>query len=98
MSASDPIIRIADLPDRVGQTVTLSGWVTHLRSSGKIAFIVMRDGTGVLQCVVAKKEVPETAWEAFATLTLETSLQAPGSCARMRGRRAGWNSASRISR
>jgi asparaginyl-tRNA synthetase len=78
MSASDPIIRIADLPDRVGQTVTLSGWVTHLRSSGKIAFIVMRDGTGVLQCVVAKKEVPETAWEAFATLTLETSLQVTG--------------------
>ena len=78
MSASDPIIRIADLPDRVGQTVTLSGWVTHLRSSGKIAFIVMRDGTGVLQCVVAKKEVPESAWEAFATLTLETSLQVTG--------------------
>ncbi|MEY2734354.1 MAG: asparaginyl-tRNA synthetase, partial [Gemmatimonadota bacterium] len=78
MAASDPILRIADLPDRVGQTVTLSGWVTHLRSSGKVAFIVMRDGTGVLQCVVAKKEVPEAAWEAFGTLTLETSIQVTG--------------------
>ena len=78
MTASDPIIRIADLPDRVGQTVTLSGWVTHLRSSGKIAFVVLRDGTGVLQCVVAKKEVPEATWEAFGTLTLETSVQVTG--------------------
>lgn len=78
MSASDPIIRIADLPGLVGQTVTLSGWVMHLRSSGKVAFVVLRDGTGTLQCVVAKKEVPEATWEAFGTLTLETSVTVTG--------------------
>ncbi len=78
MSSTEPVIRIADLPDRVGQTVTIRGWVTHLRSSGKIAFIVLRDGTGLLQCVVVKKEVDETSWETFGTLTLETSITVTG--------------------
>ena len=76
-SRTDPI-RIAELPSLVGSTVTLSGWVTHLRSSGKIAFIVMRDGTGLLQCVVPKKEVSEAAWDAFGKLTLETSITVTG--------------------
>ncbi|MFM8602508.1 MAG: asparagine--tRNA ligase [Gemmatimonadota bacterium] len=78
MSSTEPVIRIADLPDRVGQTVTVRGWVTHLRSSGKIAFIVLRDGTGLLQCVVVKKEVDEASWETFGTLTLETSIIVTG--------------------
>jgi asparaginyl-tRNA synthetase len=72
------VIRIADLPDRVGQTVTLRGWVSHLRSSGKIAFVVLRDGTGLLQCVVVKKEVDEASWATFGTLTLETSVTVTG--------------------
>ena len=78
MSSTEPVIRIADLPDRVGQTVTVRGWVTHLRSSGKIAFIVLRDGTGLLQCVVVKKEVDEASWATFGTLTLETSIAVTG--------------------
>ncbi|MGA1308369.1 MAG: asparagine--tRNA ligase [Gemmatimonadaceae bacterium] len=78
MSSTEPVLRIADLPDRVGQTVTIRGWVTHLRSSGKIAFIVLRDGTGLLQCVVVKKEVDETSWATFGTLTLETSITVTG--------------------
>jgi len=78
MSSTEPVIRIADLPDRVGQTVTVRGWVTHLRSSGKIAFIVLRDGTGLLQCVVVKKEVDEASWATFGTLTLETSITVTG--------------------
>jgi asparaginyl-tRNA synthetase len=78
MSSTEPVLRIADLPDRVGQTVTIRGWVTHLRSSGKIAFIVLRDGTGLLQCVIVKKEVDEASWETFGTLTLETSITVTG--------------------
>jgi asparaginyl-tRNA synthetase len=78
MPSTEPVIRIADLPDRVGQTVTVRGWVTHLRSSGKIAFIVLRDGTGLLQCVVVKKEVDEASWATFGTLTLETSITVTG--------------------
>ena len=49
--------RIDELSKYTGQTVTVRGWVTHLRSSGKVAFIVMRDGTGILQCVLVKKQV-----------------------------------------
>lgn len=70
--------RIADLPGLVGQTATLSGWVTHTRSSGKVAFVTMRDGTGILQAVVVKPQVSADAWEAFQQLSLECSLTVRG--------------------
>src|SRR6266498_3873239 len=70
--------RIEELPQLVGQTVLTRGWVTTTRSSGKIAFVVLRDGTGYLQVVLSKKEVPEAAWEAFGRLTQETSLEVTG--------------------
>ena len=54
------------------------GWVTHVRSSGKVAFIVMRDGTGTLQAVVVKSAVPPEVWERFAQLTQETSIAVTG--------------------
>src|SRR5438067_8813640 len=73
-----PFARIAELPERVGQTVTVRGWVTHLRSSGKIAFPVIRDGTGVLQCVLVKSAVAPETWETFGTLTLEASVAVTG--------------------
>ncbi len=71
-------VRIAELSSHVGLPVTVQGWVTHTRSSGKIAFIVLRDGTGYLQGVLSRKEVPEATWERFATLTLETSVALTG--------------------
>jgi asparaginyl-tRNA synthetase len=74
----DSVIRIQDLPSRVGQSVTTQGWVTHTRSSGKVAFITMRDGTGLLQCVVVKPQVSAPVWEAFQSLTLEASLSVTG--------------------
>jgi asparaginyl-tRNA synthetase len=70
--------RIAELSSHEGLPVTVQGWVTHTRSSGKIAFIVLRDGTGYLQGVLSKKELPEAAWERFATLTQETSVALTG--------------------
>jgi asparaginyl-tRNA synthetase len=70
--------RVSELPNHVGRTVTVRGWVTHVRSSGKIAFPVIRDGTGVLQCVVVKSAVPPETWEAFGRLTLETSVAVTG--------------------
>ena len=71
--------RIEALPSLVGQTVIVRGWVLTTRSSGKIAFVVLRDGTGYLQAVLSKKEVPEAAWEAFGKLTQETSIAVHGS-------------------
>jgi asparaginyl-tRNA synthetase len=70
--------RISALSHHAGGVVTVRGWVTHLRSSGKIAFIVLRDGTGTLQAVMVKKEVPEEVWARFAELTLETSVAVTG--------------------
>src|SRR3989475_595745 len=70
--------RIEDLPRLVGQTVTVRGWVTTTRSSGKIAFVVLRDGTGSLQAVLSKKDVSDAAWEAYGKLTQETSVAVTG--------------------
>ncbi|HYK82934.1 MAG TPA: asparagine--tRNA ligase [Gemmatimonadales bacterium] len=70
--------RIAELPPRVGQRVTVRGWVMTTRSSGKIAFVMLRDGTGYLQVVVSKKEVPDAAWDACGRLTQETSVAVTG--------------------
>jgi len=73
-----PPVRIADLRLHEGERVTVQGWVTTTRSSGKIAFLVLRDGSGYLQCVLPKKEVPEAAWQAFQALTQETSVAVEG--------------------
>jgi asparaginyl-tRNA synthetase len=71
-------VSIGDLPGVAGQTVTVRGWVTHLRSSGKVAFVVLRDGSGVLQSVLVKSAVPAETWDRFASLTLETSVSVTG--------------------
>ncbi len=62
----------------MGQTVRVRGWVTHLRSSGKVAFVVMRDGSGLLQSVLVKSSVTAEVWERFGQLTLETSIDLAG--------------------
>jgi asparaginyl-tRNA synthetase len=73
-----PYVRIADLSPHAGQNVRVKGWVTHLRSSGKVAFIVMRDGSGTLQCVLVKSSLPQEAWERFSQLTQETTIEVTG--------------------
>src|SRR5687767_14184468 len=73
-----PTPRIAELSAHAEQFVRLRGWVTHLRSSGKVAFIVMRDGTGLLQAVVVKSSVSPESWERFGKLTQETSIEVEG--------------------
>ena len=73
-----PYARIAELSAHPGQTVRVRGWVTHLRSSGKVAFIVMRDGSGTLQCVLVKSSVPVETWELFPQLTQETTIEVGG--------------------
>ena len=73
------LVRIAELRDHVGKTVTVRGWTTHTRSSGKIAFVVARDGTGLLQAVLVKNDVGPEVWERFGALTQETSVMLTGS-------------------
>ena len=71
-------VQISGLRAHVGETVTLRGWVVTTRSSGKIAFVVVRDGSGTVQGVLSKKEVPESIWAAFGSLTQETSVALTG--------------------
>jgi len=70
--------RIAELPQLVGETAAISGWVTTTRSSGKIAFAVVRDGTGELQCVVSKADVGDEVWARVGALTQESSVRVTG--------------------
>src|SRR6266446_4134322 len=70
--------RIEDLPPLAGQTVITRGWVMTTRSSGKIAFVSLRDGTGYLQVVLSKKDVADRVWEALGTLTQEASVEVAG--------------------
>jgi len=70
--------RIETLPQHAGAVVTVRGWVMTTRSSGKIAFVTLRDGTGYLQVVVSKKDVADTAWAAVATLTQECAVLVTG--------------------
>lgn len=72
------LVRIGDLPALVGQPATVRGWVMTTRSSGKIGFIMLRDGTGYLQAVISKGESGEAAWEVFQHLTQETSVAVSG--------------------
>jgi asparaginyl-tRNA synthetase len=70
--------RIADLPSLGEGPVTVRGWVMRTRSSGKIGFIVLRDGSGYLQAVLLKQDVPPELWERFKALTQETAVAVTG--------------------
>ena len=65
---------INQLSEHVGEEITLKGWLYNLRSSGKLLFPQLRDGTGIVQCVVFKKAVPEETWEALKNLGQESAL------------------------
>ncbi|MDH5197662.1 MAG: asparagine--tRNA ligase, partial [Gemmatimonadota bacterium] len=70
--------RIADLPSLEASAVTVRGWVMRTRSSGKIGFVVLRDGSGYLQAVILKNEVAPELWECFKGLTQETAVAVTG--------------------
>jgi asparaginyl-tRNA synthetase len=67
-------ITIADAARHVGETVEIPGWLYNLRKSGKIVFPILRDGTGLMQCVAVKNAVPEDLFEELKHLTQESSL------------------------
>ncbi|HVB98052.1 MAG TPA: asparagine--tRNA ligase [Candidatus Dormibacteraeota bacterium] len=71
------VVTIEQIAACEGQEVTLQGWLYNLRESGKLLFPQFRDGTGVVQGVVSKKEHPE-AFAALADLTQESSLEVTG--------------------
>jgi asparaginyl-tRNA synthetase len=64
--------------------VTLRGWVYNKRSSGKLQFILLRDGTGIIQCVAFKGNFPAEQFEMLDRLTQESSIEIRGKFARTR--------------
>jgi asparaginyl-tRNA synthetase len=69
---------INELSQHVGQEVTIKGWLYNLRSSGKILFPQLRDGTGVVQCVALKASVASEIWDALKGLGQESALAIRG--------------------
>src|SRR3954469_2113219 len=73
-----PSVRLSELGAHAGHQITVRAWVTHLRSSGKIAFAALRDGSGTAQAVFVKSEVGDELWSRVAELTTETSVEITG--------------------
>ncbi len=71
-------VHIADLRNHVGETVTLRGWLYNRRSSGKLHFLEVRDGTGIVQCVVFKGNVAPETFAAADHIQQESSIEVVG--------------------
>jgi len=71
-------IYIEDLAGHVGEEVTIRGWVYNKRAGGKIRFLIVRDGTGLLQCVIVRSNVSDEVFSAFESLSQESSLTITG--------------------
>ena len=69
---------IEDLKAHADETVVLRGWVYNMRSSGKILFLILRDGTGRCQCVMSRKEAGEEQFERVKKLPQESSVTVTG--------------------
>ncbi len=74
MSTSVPWIRIAGAAEHVGAMVEVRGWVTHHRSSGKVRFCLVRDGSGLMQCVAGIGDVSAEDWERLGSLSQESAV------------------------
>jgi asparaginyl-tRNA synthetase len=77
MTKGNPVY-IDQLKSHVGQEVTLQGWLYNSRASGKIQFLIVRDGTGLCQCIVEKGKVPDELFEQLKRLGQESSLSVTG--------------------
>src|SRR5512139_1679616 len=71
-------ISIRKLKHHVGETVTLRGWIVQKRSSGKIGFLQFRDGSGVVQAVASRADLPEAAWADVERVTQESTVHLTG--------------------
>ncbi len=71
-------VDIRHLPDHVGEEVAIHGWLENKRSSGKIGFLQIRDGSGTVQAVVLKKQVSDAVWEAVSEVTQESTIAITG--------------------
>jgi asparaginyl-tRNA synthetase len=83
-------VQIEHIADHIGQEVTVRGWLYNRTDKGRLQFLLVRDGTGMIQCVAFERELPPHAFAAASALTQESSLivtgtvredrRAPGGC------------------
>src|SRR3989337_4581527 len=73
-----PAVILKDVAKFAGKEVSLNGWAYNIRSSGKIMFILFRDGSGDIQIVIEAKSVSKETWETASKLNQESSLQVTG--------------------
>jgi len=78
MSEGPARVTIADLRAQVGRTAEIRGWLLRRRSSGKIHFLLLRDGTGVVQAVISRQDVADKTFDTAGSLPQESSLIATG--------------------
>lgn len=69
---------IRDVSNHTNEEITIKGWLYNIRSSGKLMFPQIRDGSGIIQGVVSKRDVSEKVWNDFASLTQESSITVRG--------------------
>ncbi|HYM70901.1 MAG TPA: asparagine--tRNA ligase [bacterium] len=69
---------IGDIGEHVGEEVEIRGWVYNLRSSGALRFLLVRDGSGILQTVAVRAELPPEVFEAVGALTQESAVVVEG--------------------
>ncbi len=72
------LIYIRDLQNHLNEIVQLSGWVYNMRSSGSLAFLECRDGSGICQCILNKEELSENEWAITSELKQESAIQITG--------------------
>ena len=78
MSEPISVQSIRELPQHIGQEVTLSGWIDAKRSSGKIAFLLIRSTGGVVQSVASRADLPEAAWADVERVAQESTVKITG--------------------
>ena len=76
--SSDLLVDINKLGDHASAVVTLQGWVETTRGHGKVAFVVARDGTGTVQCVLVRDSVDGATWELYESLNQEALVSIKG--------------------
>jgi asparaginyl-tRNA synthetase len=69
-----PIIRVEEISKYTGQDVTVQGWVYNRTDKGKLVFLLVRDGTGFVQCVAFKGDLPEAVFDQLTRLPQESSV------------------------
>ncbi|MGA1839863.1 MAG: asparagine--tRNA ligase [bacterium] len=72
------VVYVEDIANYEGKTVTLRGWLYNKRTGGKLVFLQVRDGTGIIQCVVFKPDVPAELFDLAEQVTQESSLIVTG--------------------